>query len=302
MVQAAEIENVGTIEDGNGNLDDSVVATIEKVETTDAEDSTGKLTEVEDSKPVDNVDNDDDGDGDDDLIVTIGDESQEVEPAPEWVKELRKSHRETQRENRNLKAQMEEMTKTETKPVGAKPKLEDFDYDSDLYEAAYDKWLGQKREAETEIEAEKAKTKAAADEWQKTLDAHGEKKASLKVKDFDEAEAAVLEAFTNTQQAIIVQGAENSALVMYALGKTPAKIKELAAITDPIKFAFAVARLEVKDMKVTTRKAPPPESKVITDAPASGVTDSTLARLRTEAAKTGDFSKVSDYKRKHKKT
>jgi hypothetical protein len=54
----------------------------------------------------------------------------------------------------------------------------------------------------------------------------------------------------------MLQGADNPALVVYALGKNPKKAKELSEIKDPVKFAFAVAKLE-KELKVTNRRAAP---------------------------------------------
>ena len=94
----------------------------------------------------------------------------------------------------------------------------------------------------------------------------------------------------------MLQGADNPALVIYALGKNPKKAKELAAITDPVKFAFAVAKLE-SQLKVTNRKAPPPPEKTMRGTgPGSGAVDSTLERLREEAARTGDMTKVIRYK------
>ena len=86
-------------------------------------------------------------------------------------------------------------------------------------------------------------------------------------------------------------------MVVYALGKNPKKAKEIAAITDPVKFAFAVAKLE-KELKVTNRRAaPPPERTVQATGRVSGTVDSTRERLRPEAEKTGDYSKVFRYKR-----
>ena len=92
-----------------------------------------------------------------------------------------------------------------------------------------------------------------------------------------------------------MQGSENPALVVYALGKNPKKAKELAAISDPVKFAFAVAKLETQ-LKVTPRKtAPVPERQIRGSAQLSGAVDSTLERLRAEADKTGDRTKVAAY-------
>ena len=129
------------------------------------------------------------------------------------------------------------------------------------------------------------------------LNSYSKAKTELKVKDFDDAEATVQETLNSTQQGIILQGAENPALLVYALGKNPKKAKELASITDPVKYAFAVAKLETQ-LKVTNRKAaPPPEKTVRGTGPVSGTVDSQLERLRADAEKTGDYSKVMAYKR-----
>lgn len=94
---------------------------------------------------------------------------------------------------------------------------------------------------------------------------------------------------------MLIAGCENPALVVYALGKNPKKAKELAEIKDPVKFAFAVAKLETQ-LKVN-RKTPPPVMKTVSGTgPVSGSVDSTLERLREEAARTGDMSKVFKYK------
>ncbi len=120
------------------------------------------------------------------------------------------------------------------------------------------------------------------------------------MKDFEDAEAVAQELFSVTQQGVMLQGADNPALVVYALGRNPKKAKELAEIKDPVKFAFAVAKLE-KDMKVTNRKsAPPPERVVTGTGRVSGAVDSTLERLREEAARTGNMTKVIQYKRQKK--
>ena len=103
--------------------------------------------------------------------------------------------------------------------------------------------------------------------------------------------------FNVTQQGVILQGAKRPELLIYALGKNPAKAKELAAIKDPVKFAFAAAELETK-LKVADRKVTTEPERVVTgSARISGTVDSTLERLRAEAEKTGDMSKVLAYKR-----
>jgi hypothetical protein len=242
----------------------------------------------------------DEGDTDD-VIVSIGEESPppEEQPAhaPEWVRELRKTNRELQRQNRELQSKLQ-TTSTETKPVvlGTKPKLEDFDYDADQFETALANWFERKRQADEANARQEAEVMTQQRAWQAKLEGYGKAKAELRVKDFEDAEAVAQELFNVTQQGVMLQGADNPALVVYALGKNPKKAQELAAIKDPVKFAFAVAKLE-KDLKVTNRRAaPPPERVVSGTGRSSGAVDSTLERLREEAARTGNMTKVVQYK------
>jgi len=235
------------------------------------------------------------------VVVSIGEEPapEEHTPAPEWVKELRKTNRELQRQNRELQSKIQS---SEVKPItlGAKPKLEDHDYDADKYEEALTDWFERKRQADEINAKQEAEVINQQKAWQSKLDGYGKAKAELTVKDFDEAESVAQEVFNVTQQGIMLQGADNPALVVYALGKNPTKAKELAEIKDPVKFAFAVAKLE-KELKVTPRKPAPPPEKVITGtAKSSGAVDSTLERLREEAASTGNMTKVIAYKRQKK--
>ena len=262
-------------------------------------------TEV-DAEPLSGTD-DEQGDDDaiaDEVVVSIGDEQPpEEKPAPRWVKELRKSQRELARENRELKARLESAASTETKPVqlGPKPTLDGCEYDSERYEAELAAWFERKRDADQAEQRARDAQEAQERDWRAKLEAYGKAKAELKVRDYDEAEDAVQSLFDVTQQGVMLEGAENPALLVYALGKSPSKAKELAAIKSPVKFAFAIAKLE-KELKVSTRtkQAPAPEKTVSGTARISGSVDSNLERLREEAARTGDISKVVAYKRQLK--
>ena len=210
-----------------------------------------------------------------------------------------------QREKRELEARLTTSQKAEEKPLslGAKPTLEQFDYDAEQFEGALEQWYENKRKVQEQDNAKKAEQQKAEQDWQNTLKNYGSLKSQLKVKDYDDAEHVVLESLNETKQGIILHGAKNPALVVYALGKNPQKVKELASIDDPVKFAIAIGGLE-KELKVTSRKTaspPPPESKVRGSAPISGAVDSTLERLREEAARSGDHSKVFAYKQQLKR-
>ena len=234
------------------------------------------------------------------VVVSIGEDApppEEQTHAPEWVRELRKTNRELQRQNRELQGKLQ-TAPTEIKPVvlGKKPSLEEHDYDADKFEVAMADWFDRKRYADDANAKQEAEVMTQQKAWQSKLDGYGKARAELRVKDFEEAEAVAQELFNVTQQGVVLQGADNPALVIYALGKNPKKAKELSDIKDPVKFAFAVAKLE-KELKVTNRRqAPAPERIVTGTVRSSGAVDSTLERLREDAARTGNMTKVIAYK------
>lgn len=240
---------------------------------------------------------------DDGLVVSIDGESPAPEEAaPEWVRDLRKQHREQKRRNRELEQELEQMRNQgqRAQPLGPKPTLEVYDYDTDKYEAALANWFDRKRRHDAEQEAVQRQQQAITQQWEQKQQEYFRRKEALKARDFDDAEDVVKDILNVTQQGIIVKGAENPEIVVYALGKNPKKAQELAQIDDPIDFAFAISKLEAK-LKVATKKsAPPPEKTVKGQGRVSGSVDSTLERLRAEAEKTGDYSKVIRYKKQLK--
>lgn len=251
---------------------------------------------------------------DDELIVTIGGDSPPQEeddgfngqPAPQWAKDLRKNYSEQSKEVKRLQKELDAKNnpqKVEPEKdltLGNKPKLEEYAYDEDQYAEALDIWYDRKAQVEkrkAEVDAEQQKTQ---EQIQAVVNSYNEKKQQLKVRDFEDAESELTDKLSVQQQGLILEGADNPALVVYALGKNKARLDELAKITNPAKFAFAVARLETQ-MKTTTRKAAvAPEKTVTGSSSTSGTTDTTLDRLRKEAEKTGDYSKVVQHKRKLK--
>jgi hypothetical protein len=235
----------------------------------------------------------------DEIVVSFGDEpaQEEEKAAPQWVKELRKANREKDRQIRELQAKIQGSAPAAPK-LGKKPSLDDFDYDTDKFEEALTSWYDQKKQVE-EIER-KAEEKRKADEqaWANRLETYTKAKASLKVSDYEDAEMAVQEALNVTQQGLLVKVTEMPAHFVYGLGKNSSELKRLKEIQDPIEFVAAVVKLESK-MKAMPRKSapPPPERRVSGAAPVSGSIDSTLERLRAEAEKTGNYTKVVQYKR-----
>jgi hypothetical protein len=218
------------------------------------------------------------------------------------VRNLRKNYRELQREKRELEERLKAVSPApENNPVvtGKKPTLEDCDYDSDKFENELAGWFERKRQSEETEAQQRAKQQAEQESWQKKLEGYTQSKSGLKVSDFEDAEETVLETLNVTQQGIILQGAQNPAIVVYALGKNPKKAKELGEITDPVKFAFAVAKLETQ-LTVTSRKQVPPPEKKINGNGSLDSSNAQLERLREEASRTGDMTKVIAFKRQLK--
>ena len=295
---AEEIEEVIYEEDENV-LSEAGDEEVEELQLDDDSEPSDEPSEpVEDTEAEESEEAEDDG-----FVVSIeGESPAPEESAPEWVRDLRKQHREQKRRNRELEAQLAAMQSQgqAAKPLGPKPTLEVYDYDTDKYEKALADWFDRKRRHDAEQDAAQRQQQAMEEAWTAKQQEYFRRKEAMKAKDFDDAEDTVKDILNVTQQGIIVKGAENPEFVVYALGKNPKKAQELAQIDDPIDFAFAISKLESK-LKIATKKsAPPPEKTVKGTGRVSGSVDSTLERLRAEAEKTGDYSKVMRYKKQLK--
>lgn len=263
----------------------------------EAEDDVLELTEDQqiDGDETDKAKLEPDGKGEDEFDVSFGDEAA---PASEsdtpLIKHLRSQLREKSKE-------LEEARKSAPQPqkieVGPKPTLAGCDYDEEAYEQARDEWDERKRQAErAETEGQKVQ-RQAQEAWQRDYEGYQQKRAALTFPDVEEVEAVATASLDQVQQAVIVRAADNPAQLLYALGKHPAKLSELSAITDPLKLAVAVAKLEGA-LKVTQRrKAPDPEHIERGSAPVSKGRDATLERLEKKAAQTGERTELIAYRR-----
>jgi len=279
-------------------LDEEDFIEEDEVEEPDVEEE-----EVEASDDTDDAEAE--AEDDDEVVVSINGvspdpEDEEETRAPAWVRDLRKQYREEKKRVKELEQRIEHLSQGQQparQPLGEKPTLEAADYDTERYERELAAWYERKRENDDQLAAVEAERAASQRAWEQQLGNYQTAKSNLRVRDFDRAEEIVQDTLSVMQQGLIVQGAEDPALLVYAIGKNPVKAKELSSITDPVKFAFAVARLE-KDLKVTKRKAASqPEKKISGNGRPSGSVDNTLDRLRAEAERTGDYTKVTQYKR-----
>lgn len=265
--------------------------------------------EIEQESEQEQEEEDDEPPLEGEITVSLGDEPEqeseeekEAKAAPKWVKELRKNTKEQARRIKELEQQLQQ--KEQPAPeiqLGKKPTLEDFDYDTDKFEAEYESWLSRKRQIEDQQAAAKRQQEEAQAAWNSKIELYQQQRSELKVRDYDDAEQNIRESLDDTQRNILVAGLDNPALMVYALGKNSEQLKRLAAIKDPVRFAVEIGKLETQVKTKARSEKPAPEKRV---SPGSGslsaATDRTLEQLRAEAEKTGDYTKVHQYKRQQK--
>lgn len=285
-------------------VEDEVVISGDEVDTPDDDLPSGDDAPAGEGAPAD-----DDGE---ELVISIGEEA--AEPAEEdpalntpAIRQIRQAHKETTRALRALERKNRELEQRLAAPaanepqavvVGDKPTMESCGYDEEKFVADFEAWNARKREVEEQERAKANAQKASRDAWDGKLADYAKAKTALKVKDFEEAEEVARDALSVTQQGVILNGADNPAMLVYALGNNPKKAKELAAITDPVKFAFAVAKLETQ-LKVTPRKAAPiPERQIRGSAVLPAVGAAQLEALRVKAQQTGNYDAYYAAKRR----
>lgn len=274
--------------------------------------------ESDDRDDTDETGNEDTQEETEEFDIVVGDEKPESQeedefhgqPAPEWlkkeraaIKEIRKQERARERRIKELEERLKETDKAETIELGEKPTLESVGFDADEFEEKLTEWHAKKLKYEQQEAAKREEQEKANKVWQEKLNSYETKKTAIKskVRDFDEAEEIARDVLTQTQQGILIHAAEKPELLIYHLGKNPQKAKELAAINDPIQFAFAAAKIDAQ-IKMTARKpTTSPERKPSGSASFNNGSDKRLEALEREADRTGDRTKVIEYKRSLKK-
>jgi hypothetical protein len=229
--------------------------------------------------------------------IGFGDEGDvEADDTP-LVRKLRDQLRQAQRQLKQGKVSPADEGDPEP-AIPSRPSLEALEYDQDRFDAALEE-----RDAAVQAHAEWKVRQAdrdrarqrIADEQAKTVE---QQRKALGVSDYEARAAAVKDRLSDGQLAVLINGAENPAKLIYALGRSETKLEELAGIDNLARFAARVGQLE-RDVKVSKRTAPAPESRVRGATASVAVTssDKELAKLEAEADKTGDRSKVIQYRR-----
>jgi hypothetical protein len=221
-------------------------------------------------------------------------EGEEVIDEPPLVKQLRNEIRDRDRElAEHRKANQPKIE------LGTKPTLESCEWDEDRFEIELDAYKERERKiANQEQEAQKA-AEVRNQTFQRSVANYRAKAAALPVKDFEQAEQALVATLPEIMQSALLMYAQDPAKVGYALYKHPAKLAQLSQETDPIKFVLAIHELE-RNLKVVNRKKPPaPESETIQrgSAPNSG---SQMSKKAEEALAKGDIKGFRELRKQQK--
>lgn len=289
-------------EDGNEAVDD--VEEQPAVEITDHGDGDDPEEGEAETEASDEAKEDAD---DDETVVSLGGEPEPTaEQESSVFRDLRKRLRDQEREAKAAKAELERLKAPAKPKLGVKPTPADVDYDDDKYAEAMETWTKQKLAAEAEAEEGRRAQEKQAEEWTQTVHRYRERKTELasKVPDFDDAEQNVAATLSIAQQSAIMAYADQPEALIYALGRSEKKLAELAGEKDILKFVATVAKLEAKDLTVTTgKKSPPKPARTTggTNAPATAV-GNTTERLLKESEKSGNVNGlVEELRRKKEK-
>jgi hypothetical protein len=218
--------------------------------------------------------------------------SAHVKAKSKWKERVRNAEKDKEAlasENELLRLQNEQLQeRLASGQVKPRPKAADFG-STDDFEKAEREWLDERITKGVTETLRKAAPAAPArgaggDDDEAALDAHYERSAKLKAADFDEAENEVIGAIGKDAARHIITTFPNSEAVMYALGKNPKKLEEIAGLLKraPVKAIVALTKYADSIQLKPRKKAPDPHEL---DKPSShGGSDSQkqLDRMRDE--------------------
>ncbi|EPO4108660.1 phage capsid protein [Enterobacter cloacae] len=211
--------------------------------------------------------------GDEEIPLTEEDDDHvDGQPAPQWIKDLRKANREKDKELREMRRQLEQLQsrppeqqpQQQTDVIPPKPTLESCEYDEAAFEQAMTDWHEKKSRAEQQKQQKERQQQEYQQRFQQRVEAHKQRAAKFPMKDYQEMEAIVLSELPPVQQEIIIHCAdEGSELIAYGLGKSQQLRQRVAAETDPIRAAFLLGQISKEvHLAPKPKKAIKPEPEV----------------------------------------
>jgi len=234
----------------------------------------------------------------DEKVVDIVDSVDQVSEAPvipDVVPEVDKRLEDLVRQNQELANQVQQYRNLAPTPVqvpqNKEPTLDECNYDPQVFTNKMREYIEQELQTKERTKQGEAHVRTVSEKYQ-----NGRK--VLNKSDYLVAETLVSAELSLTQQGILLEGCDDPASLVYALGSNRDALKKLSSISNSTAFSFAVAKMEdslKKDIKGSSKVAPTPDTP--NKGSAVGNSDSELERLRSIAAKTNDYTNVIAYKR-----
>lgn len=211
--------------------------------------------------------------GDEEIQLTEEDDDHvDGQPAPQWVKDLRKNNREKDKELRELRRELEQVKSkpAEQQPlqqvdvIPPKPTLESCDYDEVAFEQAVTDWHEKKSRAEQSKQQQLRQQQEYQQRFQQRVEAHQKRASTLPVKDYQQMEEIVRAEVPDLHKEILIHCAdEGSELIAYGLGKSQQLRQRVAAETDPLRAAFLLGQISKQvSLAPKAKKAIKPEPEV----------------------------------------
>jgi len=223
--------------------------------------------------------------------------------AAPWVKDLRKRQAQLAKENRQLKEELYNLKKPQqSNELGPKPTLESCQFDSDVLADELEKWVSKKVELDAQAARQQAQQNAAVEAWNKKQnDYFAIKKEFVKeASDFENAEQNVIDILPEALRSDLIDLADNAVEVVYQIGNDIDLLEKLAGM-NRTQFAHALGKLGGGKRTASRAQGPAPRPEQMAAKGGTPKTvNATLAQLRAEAERTGNYSKVIEYKRLNK--
>lgn len=218
------------------------------------------------------------------------------------IRERDRRYAESEREKAELRSQLARLTPQPVLELGPKPgSLEEFNWDEEARDKAIEDWTAKKLEVEAAERAKAAEIEKQNNIWKDEQKRFRGKASELGLSNFEQAEENVTATLgAPWKMGAIIKYADSPQKLTAALNRNPTVLSKLAGIEDAGLFMKTMLNLERTMGNAGRKGPPPPEAPTIQrgSAPLSAVSaDKKLKELEAQADKTGDRTKLIDYKR-----
>jgi hypothetical protein len=247
------------------------------------------------------------------LEITLDGETlapEEEEDDTPVIRNIRQANREIKKQKRELERRLAELEQSQQGAGKAKVEElrepdfeEDCDSDPDVYATKFKAFHRAKSDQDKKKAQMEAQQKEQQEAWNERMKVFEESKKKLSksgYRDYDDVEEVITEKFDQNQQALVVDVADDPALLLYAIGKKKGEVERLSKIKNLGRLAKEIGHIESR-LKVNKTKAKPaPERKVGKATSSASSVDSTRKKLEAEALQKGDMSKLMAWERKQR--